>query len=98
MRMRNSGKPRAGVSFVTLNLPPRPEAPRRGLEEPAPSLPRGRFSTRRAGVALWTILRDARLCLAPLDEVRDATFLVRIVALAALIALLPVPAAAADSA
>src|ERR1700744_4110599 len=67
MRMRNNGKPRAGVSFRT----PRPEAPRRGVEEPAPSLSRGRFSGRRAGGALWAILRDAKLRFAPEDEVRD---------------------------
>jgi alginate O-acetyltransferase complex protein AlgJ len=38
----------------------RPEAPRSGLE--------GRFSTRGTRVALWSILRDARLRLAPQDE------------------------------
>src|SRR3984885_2982840 len=91
MRMWSRGKRRAGVSFT----PPRPEAPQRGLEEPAPSLPRGRFSARRTGVASWSILRDAELCFAPQDEVRDARLLL-CVALAALIALLPVPRAIAD--
>src|SRR5271170_3438903 len=97
MRMRNSGKPRAGVSFVNLNLSPRPEAPRRGLE--------GRFSTGRAGGALWSILRDAGLRLASLDEGGSSCsghrgrgrVLTASMFAAALIALLPVPAVAADS-
>src|SRR5580700_7456499 len=82
MRMWNCRKRRAGVSFVILDLPPPPEAPRRGLEGPAPSLPRGRSSTRRSGAAFWSLLRDARVLLC--------------VALAALIALLPVPTAVAQ--
>src|SRR5580658_6473805 len=52
MRMRNSRKRRVGVSFIILNLRPRPEAPRRGLE--------GRSGMRRLGAAPWSILRDAR--------------------------------------
>src|ERR1700729_3338193 len=109
MRMRNCGKRRAGVSFVTLNLPPRPEAPRRGLE--------GRSSMRGLGEALWSILRDAKHCFAPQDEVHDARLrltplnecgdfgasqwgrghaLIAPLSLAVLIALLPVPAAIAD--
>ena len=46
----------------TPSLPPHPEAPRSGLE--------GRFGTRQAGAAgrFWSILRDARLRLAPQDE------------------------------
>ena len=74
----------------------RPEGASKGLPEPA----EGRFSARRTGVAFWIILRDARLCLAPLDEVRDARFrLAPTVLAAALIALLPVrPAIADDSA
>src|SRR5271156_4679351 len=87
MRMRNCGKRRAGVSVVILNLPPRPEAPRRGLE--------GRSSMRRPGAAFWSILRDAKLCFAPQDEVRDARLLL-CVALAALIVLFLVPRAAAQ--
>src|ERR1700729_2800708 len=110
MRMRNCGKRRAGVSFVTLNLPPRPEAPRRGLE--------GRSSMRGLGEALWSILRDAKHCFAPQDEVHDARLrltplneggdlgasqrgrghaLIAPLSLAVLIALLPVPAALADA-
>src|SRR5260370_41928670 len=87
------GTRRAGVSFA----PPRLEAPRRGLEGPAPSLPRGRSSMRRLGAAFWSLLRDVRLRLAPHDEVRDARLLL-CVALAGLIALLPIAAAASDSA
>src|SRR3984957_20625590 len=94
MRMWNCRKRRAGVSFVILDLPP-PPSPRRPREGPAPSLPRGRSSTRRPGAAFWSLLRDARLRLAPQDEVRDARVL-PCVALAALIALLPVPTAAAQ--
>src|ERR1700722_338911 len=97
MRMWSRGKRRTGVSFVSLNHPGRPQAPRRGLEEPAPSLSRGRSSMRRSGAAFWSILRDAKLRLAPQDEVRDARFLVRIVAFVALIAFLPSVAAIADN-
>src|SRR6185437_3820158 len=86
MRIWSSGKRRAGVSLVILDLPPRPEAPQRGLE--------GRSSMRRSGAAPWSIpsagsgraLRDARLRL-------------MFAAFAAWLALLPIrPAAAEDGA
>src|ERR1700735_2024693 len=64
MRMRNCGKRRHGISFVIPNPLPRPEAPQRGLE--------GRSRMRGLGEALWSILRDAKHCFAPQDEVRDA--------------------------
>src|SRR3984957_11169946 len=66
MRMWTRGKHRSGVFLGILDLAPRPEAPRRGLE--------GRSSMRRFGGALSSILRDAKLRLAPQDEVRDAKF------------------------
>ena len=94
--MRRRGERGAGVSFATPNRRPRPEATRRGCE--------GRFSTRQAGVALWSILRDARLRLVPQDERRGSrrdhraapVVLIAFTLLAAPVALLPVRPAAAD--
>src|ERR1700723_3881662 len=100
MRMQNCGRRRAGVSF----RPRRPDAPRRGLEEPAPSPRRGSSNMRRSGEALWGVLRDARLRLDPQDDRGNfrrghrgpLLALVAPVSLAVLIALLPGSAATAD--
>ena len=81
--------------MVTLDPPPCPEAPRRGLEEPAPSLPRGRFSARRAGVALSSLLPDARLRLAPLASMLMAALL-GLLAVSAAIAADPAPVVSPD--
>src|SRR5580698_2040003 len=86
MRMWN-GKPDAWVSLVAVDRSPRPQVSRRGGE--------GRSGMRRSGAAHWTTLRDARLRPAPQDEVRGAGLLLCVV-FAALIALLPVPTAAAN--